>query len=114
MARIPLRLAGPLQLTTTTTTKLFTVPASTKYVVRHIHFENPSASSASITMAIGADGATTRIFDGFQLAGAALGVTASLFDHYCYYTLEAAEFLECGSSAALIVVTVNGDQIIVG
>jgi len=108
MARIAKRLAGPLQLAASTAT-LYTVPAVTKTIVRHIHIANPTGGAVTVTMGIGADGATTRIFDAYSIASGAV------LDHFCYYVLEAAELLKGHASAATsLVATIDGDEIVLG
>ena len=114
MARTPLRLSGPGQLTNAAVTK-YTVPAVTKTIVRHIHVENPSGSAVTFTMSIGADAAGTRIFDAYSIPAAAAGVTNSVFDHYCYYVLEAAEIIQAFAGTTLVLVlTIDGDQLTLG
>jgi len=108
MSRIPKRLAGPLQLTTTATTQ-YTVPSTTKTVIRQIHIFNATTATATLTMSIGADAAGTRIFDAYSVpAGTA-------FDPPCYYVLEAAEFIQAkAGTASALVLTMTGDEIILG
>jgi len=108
VARIAKRLYGPAQLPNTTGTR-YTVPAGTKTIVRHIHVSNPTAGAVDITLSIGADGAGTRVFDGFPVAA------DSTYDHFCYYVLEAAEVIAANASAATSLnVTINGDEIVLG
>lgn len=107
MARIPKRLVGPGVLTTTSTTK-YTVPSTTKTIIRQIHAYNPGTTSDNLTMSIGSDAAGTRIFDAYPVpAGTA-------FDPPCYYVLETGEVLQAKDSTGLIVLTVNGDEIVLG
>lgn len=104
MAVTPLRLAGPAQLSAAAATK-YTVPASTKTVVRHIHVQNPSGSAVTFTMSIGADAAGTRIYDAFSIAAGAV------LDVFCYYVIEAAEIIQAfAGSASVLVLTIDGDQ----
>ena len=109
MARIAKRLVGPVAFTAATAT-LYTVPAGTKTIIRHIHVSNPSATPYTFTLCIGLDAAGKRIFDAFQIPGAAAGVTASVVDHYCYYVLETAEVLTGFASNTAVTVTVDGDE----
>lgn len=104
MARIAKRLYGPAQLSDAAAT-LYTVPSATKAIVRHIHVQNPSASAVALTLSIGADGATTRLFAAHSIP--AYGV----LDHYGYYVLEAAEVIQgLASTASVLVATINGDE----
>lgn len=107
MPRIALRLAGPIAALTTSTT-LLTVASSTKDIIRHIHVSNPGTTSLTITISITADTTGTRIFDGYSVGA------GTVFDHYCYYTLESGEVLAAHASGTAIVFTVNGDQSVLG
>lgn len=108
MASIPKRLFGPAQLTNATGTK-YTVPANTKTIVRHIHVSNPSGSSVNFTLSVGADAAATREWDAFPIAaGAAI-------DFWTYLVLEAAEIIAAfGSTTLVLVLTINGDEKVLG
>jgi hypothetical protein len=69
----------------------------------------------TLTISIGADAAGTRIFDAFSIPAAAAGVTGSVFDHFCYYVLEAAEIIAAfASSASVLVITIDGDEYTLG
>lgn len=114
MARIPLRLSGPTQITNAAVTQ-FTVPAGSKYVVRHVHVENPSGSAVTFTLSLGTDAAGKRIYDAFSIPAAAAGVTANVVDHYCYYVMEATEIMQAfAGTTAVLVLTINGDNIVLG
>lgn len=107
MARIPKRLFGPAQITNAAATK-YTVPALTKTVIRHIHIVNPGAA-ITLTASIGADAAGTRIFD-------AEPIGANKVDsRFGYWVMDAAEILQMyGSVTNQLVVTVFGDEIVLG
>lgn len=108
MARIPKRLYGPAQLPNITGTR-YTVPAATKTVVRHIHVSNPTGGAVTLTLSIGADAAGVRIFDAYSIASGAV------LDHFGYYVLEAAEVIAAHASAATsLVITIDGDEIVLG
>src|SRR6266498_5875113 len=108
MARIPKRLAGPLAVTNAVTTR-YTVPALTKTIIRHIHIENPSGSAVTFTASIGADAAATRIFDAYSIAA------NSVLDHFCYYVMDAAEIFQTNAgTTAVLVLTMDGDEIVLG
>src|SRR6266850_4598306 len=103
MARTPKRLAGPAQVSNAAATK-YTVPASTKTVVRHIHVSNTTAAAVTLTMSIGADAAGTRIFDAYTIAAGAV------LDHFCYYVLEAAEVIQAlAGTNNILTLTIDGD-----
>src|SRR5262245_3992215 len=87
MPRIAKRLAGPAQVSNAAATK-YTVPATTKTIVRHVHVSNPTGGAVTFTMSIGADAAATRLFDAYSIAA------GSVLDHFCYYVLEAAEIIQ--------------------
>jgi hypothetical protein len=114
MARTPKRLYGPAQVATGPTT-VYTVPASTKTVLRHLHVNNPSASPVTLTISIGADAAGTRFLDAYSIPAKAAGVTDSARDIYVYIPMEAAEILtlSAGTNNVLVII-VNGDEITLG
>jgi hypothetical protein len=98
------RLSGPGQLTNATVTK-YTTPAGARAIVRHIHVSNPSGSAVTLTMSIGADAAGTRIFDAYSIAA------NSVFDHFCYYVLAAAEIIAAQAGTTLVLtLTIDGDE----
>jgi hypothetical protein len=104
MARIAKRLAGPAQVSNVAATK-YTVPSVTKTIVRHIHVSNTSAGAVNFTASIGTDAAGTRIFDGFPIAA------STVFDHFCYYVLEAAEIIQAFASVNnQLTLTIDGDE----
>jgi hypothetical protein len=114
MARKPLRLAGPAQVSNAAATK-YTVPATTKTIVRHIHVQNPSGSAVTFTMSIGTDAAGTRIFDAYSIPAAAAGVTGSVIDYWCYFILEAAEIIQAfAGTNNILTLTIDGDEISLG
>lgn len=96
-------MAGPAALTTTAATK-YTVASGRRGIVRHVHLSNPSASAIDFTMSIGADAAGTRVFDGFAIGA------DSVYDHYPYYVLEAAEVIQAFASSTSLVLTIDGDE----
>lgn len=109
MPRTPKRLAGPALVASGAAATKYTVPSTTKAIVRHIHIENGSASAATITLSIGTDAAGTRILD-------AVSVPATDFiDHYCYYVLEAAEIMQAfAGTNNVLTLTINGDEATLG
>lgn len=108
MARIPKRLAGPALVTNAAATK-YTVPATTKTVVKHIHVQNPSGGAVTFTMSIGADAAGTRIYDALSLAAGAV------LDTFCYYVLEAAEVVQAlAGTTNVLTLTIDGDELVLG
>jgi hypothetical protein len=108
MARIPKRLAGPAQVSNAAATK-YTVPALTKTIIRHVHVENPSGAIVTFTMSIGADAAATRLFDAYSIAA------TSVFDHFCYYVVDAAEIVQAlAGTNNILTLTIDGDEIVLG
>ena len=108
MPRTPKRLHGHAQVSNAAATK-YTVPATTKTIVKFIHVQNPSGSAATLTMSIGTDAAAVRLFDGFSLSA------GQVFDHPCYYVLEAAEIIQALSGTNnVLVLTINGDECTLG
>lgn len=103
MARIATRFHGPAQVSNAAATK-YTVAASQKAIIRHIHVQNPSGSSVTFTMSIGADAAATRIFDAYTIGA------NQVLDHYCIYVLDAAEILQAfAGTNNILTLTIDGD-----
>lgn len=114
MARTPKRLVGPALIATGPTT-VYTVPASTKTILRHIHIQNPSGSAVTYSLSIGADAAGTRLFQTYSIPAAAAGVTDSVRDHYWYQVMDAAEILTVSAGTNnVLTITVSGDEITLG
>lgn len=108
MPRIATRLAGPAQVSNAAATK-FTVAANEKYIVRHIHVQNPSAATVTFTASIGADAAGTRIFDAKPIGA------GEVFDHFCYYVLEETEIFQAfAGTNNILTLTINGDRAVLG
>lgn len=104
MARIALRFHGPALVSNTAATK-YTVPATRKSIVRHIHIFNSSGAAVTFTMSIGTDAAATRIFDAHTIAA------NSPFDHFGLYVLEAAEFLQAfAGTNNILTLTIDGEE----
>jgi len=114
MARIPKRLYGPAQVATGPTT-VYTVPALTKTIIRHIHVSNPSASPVTLTISVGADAAGTRILGAYSIPAAAAGVTGSVIDLFYYLIMDVAEILTLSAGTNnILVIVVDGDEIVLG
>ncbi len=114
MARIPKRLYGPAQVATGPTT-VYTVPALTKTIIRHIHVNNPSASPVTLTVSIGADAAATRFYDAYSIPAKAAGVIDSVREIFLYQIMDAAEILTLSAGTNnILVIIVNGDEIVLG
>ena len=108
MARTWKRLAGPLLVTNAVVTR-YTVPASTKTLIRNIHFQNNSGAGVDITVSIGADAAGTRILDAQTLAADAV------LDLYGPYVMDAAEILQTNASITNVcTITISGEEITLG
>src|SRR6267142_246128 len=97
--RIGKRFHGPAQVSNAAATK-YTVPASRRACIRHIHVYNPSGGALTFTASIGADAAATRIFDAVSVPA------TSAIDHYCKYDLEAAEILQAFSGTNNVLVLI--------
>lgn len=108
MPRIATRFHGPALVTNAAVTK-YTVAASQKAIIRHIHVQNPSASAVTFTMSIGADAAATRIFDAFSIGA------GQVFDHFCYYVADAAEVIQAlAGTNNILTLTIDGDLSVLG
>ncbi len=106
--RIAYRFHGPALVTNAAATK-FTVASNEKAIVRHIHVQNPSGSAVTFTASIGADAAGTRLFDAYSIAANAV------LDHFCYYVLEEAEIFQAlAGTTNVLVLTIDGDRVVLG
>lgn len=102
------RLAGPALVSNAAATK-YTVPATLRAVVRHIHVSNPTGGAVTFTMSIGADAAGTRIFDVYSLAAGAV------LDHFGMYALAAGEIIQAFSGTNnVLTLTIDGDEDVAG
>jgi hypothetical protein len=108
MAVAASRVVGPIQLANADAL-LYTVPAVTLAKVRHIHLANPTGSAVTIFLSIGADGATTRIYDAYSLAAGAV------LDTFVYYILQPAETIRghAGTATAATII-VDADLVTLG
>jgi hypothetical protein len=101
---------GPVALSNTLTTNILNpgtttggvgMPATSTncyFVLRHIRLVNKTAGAVTVTMYIGATGANTA---GTEFLGTALSIAANSFlDWYGVLTLDVADFLVGGASAA--------------
>jgi len=114
MARIPKRLYGPAAVATGPTT-VYTVPAITKTILRHIHVSNPSGAAVTLTLSIGADAAGTRLLGAYSIPAAAAGVVDSVRDLFLYVVMDAAEILTVSAGTnAILVIVIDGDEIVLG
>lgn len=108
MPRIAARFNGPAQVSNAAATK-FTVSALEKWIVRHIHVQNPSGAAVTFTASIGADAAGTRIFDAYSIAA------GSVLDHFCYYVMDAAEIFQAfAGTNNILTLTIDGDKSVLG
>jgi hypothetical protein len=114
MPRTPKRLAGPAQVATGPTT-LYTVPAATKTILRYLHVSNPSAGAVGLTLSVGTDGVTTRIYSAYSIPAAAAGVSDSVRQIPVYIVMEATEILTASATSNnVLTLTVNGDELTLG
>lgn len=96
------RLAGPSALTTSAAT-YYTVPSSTTATLRSIHVCNETATAATLTLSIGADGAGKRLFYQVSIPG------NGFLDWSGVQVMSAAEVVQAlsGTSSALTL-TISG------
>ncbi len=96
------RLTGPAALANSAAT-VYTVPAATTAVLRHLRVVNETAATATFTASIGTDAAGKRIFYA-QAVG-----PGDAFDWTGNIVLTAAEVLQAyASTAAALTLTVSG------
>lgn len=111
MALTPKRLYGPALVATGPTT-VYTVPASTKAILRWIHVSNPSAAIVTLTLSVGADAVGTRLWETYRIAAAAAGVTDSVRDFPVYLPMTAGEILTLSAGTTNVLnITITGDEI---
>ncbi len=102
MGDIAKRIVGPTQLGTAAAT-VYTVPASTTTILRHIKVCNESSSAVSFTLSIGADAAGKRLY--YQVSIPGNGV----LDWSGFEILAAAETLQSYASASTsLTLTLSG------
>lgn len=114
MPRTPKRLYGPALVATGPAT-VYTVPAATKTIVRHIHLQNPSGSPVNFTLSLGADAAGTRLWSAYSIPAAAAGVTDNVRDIFVYMVMEAAEVIQLAAGTNNILnISIFGDELTLG
>lgn len=105
MGDLAKRLSGPTHLTTSAATQ-YTVPASTKAIIRNIHAANTSASAATFTMSIGTDAAGKRLWSGHSIPA------NDVLDWSGFMVLDAAEIIQAFSgSTNVICLTISGVEV---
>lgn len=108
MPRIAFRFHGPALISNAAATKL-TVSSNEKWIIRHIHVENPTGGAVTFTCSIGADAAATRIFDAYSIAA------NSVFDHFGIYVLEETEIMQAfAGTNNVMTLTIDGDKSVLG
>jgi hypothetical protein len=106
--RILKRLYGPAQLDSTAAT-LYTVPASTQTVIRHIHAFNSSGAPVNFTLSIGASAVGTKLWDATPIAA------LDPLDHYQDHVLSAGEIIQSfAGSAATLNLVIDGYEVAAG
>lgn len=96
------RLSGPAQLSGSAA-DLYTCPPGVRTRVLGIHASNPTGGSVDLNLSIGADGAGTRVYDGYAIAG------DSYTQNFDPYDLAAGEKIQgWASSAGAVVLTISG------
>lgn len=96
------RVAGPVQLTNAAAT-YYTVPTGIRFILRHVHIQNPGAA-VTLTVSIGANAAGTRLFDAVSIPA------NSAQDFYYYIPVVAAEIIQALASVTLqLVMVLAGD-----
>lgn len=107
MAKTATQLKAPGQLANVAAT-VFTTPTGLT-IIRYIHVINQTASSVSFTMSLGADSATTRIFDAYPISA------FTTLDFFTYHVVASGVTVQAfASSASALNLTVDGDVITLG
>lgn len=91
--------------TTTLTTNLYTVPASTTTVISSIVVANTAATAGTFTLSIGTAGSETALFDAVSIAAD----TTTVID--LKQVLVATEVIDGGASATTISFHISGMEI---
>lgn len=87
---------------------IYTVPASSVAVVQHIHVTNPTTSTVTFTLSIGADAAATRIYDAIAIP------SGGQIDVFTKYVLSAAQILQAFASSTAVVIRIDGQLLTPG
>lgn len=99
------RLAGPARLTAAADT-VYTVPSGIRTVIRHIHAYNPGSGTANLTLAVGSDAASTRLFDAYPVS------EDVPLDYGRKHVLAAGETIQASASVAnQLVLTITGEEL---
>jgi hypothetical protein len=102
MADTAARIIGPILLTNSSVT-LYTVPGSTKAIVRNIIIANTSATAATARLSIGADAAGTRILPEVSIPA------NSVYDWSGFLVLNAGDTIRGQSGTTnVLAITVSG------
>lgn len=103
--RTLMRLYGPTLLGNTAST-LYTCPALTTAVIRHIHVNNPSGADVDLTLSIGPDSAGARLWDGEPIPA------GDFDDHIVEHILAEGEVIQAYASlAGTLNLTVDGYEL---
>jgi hypothetical protein len=114
MPRTPKRLVGPALVATGPAT-VYTVPAATKTLLRHMHIQNPSGAAVTFSLSIGADAAGTRLWDAYSIPAAAAGVSDNVRDIPLYVVLETTEIVQVKAGTNnILTLTISGDEMTLG
>lgn len=103
MGKLEKRLYGPAALTGSAATK-YTVPTSTKTMIKHVHVSNTTAAAAAFTLSLGTDAAGTRLFDAYSIPA------GGVLDWFPYLPMVAAEILQAFGGTALVL-EISGDEL---
>ena len=103
------RLYGPTQLGASATT-IYTSPASTVTIVRHIIVCNTTTAASAFYLSIGADAVGTRLFHKYPVEGTTNGI--SFFEWKGFLVLAAAETLQMyADNATVLTASVFGVKV---
>jgi len=106
MADTAKRLVGPVPLTTTPATTVYTVPPSTTTILRSVHVNNESAATATFTLSIGTDGAGKRLWSAVDVP------TKESFDWSGFIVMTAAEIIQSSAgTATALTLTISGVEV---
>lgn len=100
----PKRVVGPTAVPAAAAT-VYTVPAATVTILRHIHVANTGALPLTFNLSVGADATGTRLYSGFSVPA------NGTLDNTCSIVMNATEILQTFGSAVGMTLTISGVEI---
>jgi hypothetical protein len=103
MPRADATFYGPHKLTNTAATLATSPAAGSKWIIRHIHFNNTDSSARTVTLSIGADAVDVEILTGKTIAA------NDVYDWYGIIEVPASTAIQGFASVTNVVtITISG------